>query len=264
MDSERIPVRPALTVRMYWSGKRGWDSIVAAGRRIAACIAGAVLAAAVAAVPALGAADSTRHVTRKLAPAPRITGSFTPSAADPKLAALFARGGLDPSSFSFTPSESRIGNRAVTVAVRARSSTGSRDATRYAAANTQTVGLAPIAYNLGVAVGWKRFAISGDVAKIDLAGVPGSREAADVALSYSGSKWSGRVGATADRPLPGAPRALTEPNSYSIDVGGSYSITRNLDLTAGMRLKTDRERLARVDDDRRDSQAVYVGTAFRF
>ncbi|KQN93173.1 hypothetical protein ASE95_06970 [Sphingomonas sp. Leaf231] len=225
---------------------------------------GALLVAAVAAVPALGAADSSPHVIRKMSPAPRMAGSFTPSAADPKLAALFARGGLDASGFRFTPSETRTGNRAVTVAVRARSSTAARDATRYASSTAQTVGLAPIAYNLGVAVGWKRFAISGDVAKVDLAGLPGSREAADVAFSYSGSKWSGRVGASADRPLPGTPRALTEPNSYSIDVGGSYSLTRNLDLTAGMRLKTDRERLARVDDDRRDSQAVYVGTAFRF
>jgi len=31
-----------------------------------------------------------------------------------------------------------------------------------------------------------------------------------------------------------------------------------------MRLKTDRERLTHADDDRRDSQAIYVGTAFRF
>ncbi|WP_343053436.1 hypothetical protein [Sphingomonas endophytica] len=237
---------------------------MAATRRIAALIGGGLLAAAVAAVPVLGATDPAQRPARKLVSAPRVAGSFTPSAADPKLAALFARGGLDASGFRFTPSESRIGNRAVTVAVRARSSIAARDNARYASAAPATVGLAPIAYNLGVSVGWKRFAISGDVAKVDLAGLPGSREAADVAVSYSGSKWSGRVGASADRPLPGAAHALTEPNSYSIDVGGSYSLTRNLDLTAGMRLKTDRERLTRADDDRRDSQAIYVGTAFRF
>lgn len=240
------------------------DKIVAATRRIAALIGGGLLAAAVAAVPVLGATDPAQRPARKLVSAPRVAGSFTPSAADPKLAALFARGGLDASGFRFTPSESRIGNRAVTVAVRARSSIAARDNARYASAAPATVGLAPIAYNLGVSVGWKRFAISGDVAKVDLAGLPGSREAADVAVSYSGSKWSGRVGASADRPLPGAAHALTEPNSYSIDVGGSYSLTRNLDLTAGMRLKTDRERLTHADDDRRDSQAIYVGTAFRF
>jgi hypothetical protein len=52
--------------------------------------------------------------------------------------------------------------------------------------------------------------------------------------------------------------------TYSVDVGGSYALTRNLDVTAGMRYRTDRERLARLADDRRDSRAVYVGTAFRF
>jgi hypothetical protein len=52
--------------------------------------------------------------------------------------------------------------------------------------------------------------------------------------------------------------------SYSMDLGGSYSLTRNLDVTAGLRYRSDRERLAQLKDDRRDSQAVYVGTAFRF
>ncbi|PCG13710.1 hypothetical protein [Sphingomonas adhaesiva] len=224
----------------------------------------AALVAAVAAVPAIGAADTTVRAPRKSVTTPRIAGSFTPSAADPKLAALFARGGLDGSDFHFTPSEARNGNRAVTVAVRARSATAGRDSTRYAA-SAPTVGVAPIAYNLGVAVGWKRFAVSGDLAKVDLGPVPGSREAGDVALSYSGTKWTGRISAGADRALPGTARIVSEPSSsYSLDVGGSYALTRNIDLTAGMRLKTERDRLARLDDDRRDSQAVYVGTAFRF
>jgi hypothetical protein len=106
--------------------------------------------------------------------------------------------------------------------------------------------------------------VTGDVAKVDFAGAPGSREAADVALSYSASKFTGRVAASADRALPGEPHGLSAPESYALDVGGTYSLTRNLDLTAGMRLKSERERLTRLEDDRRDSQAVYVGTAFKF
>lgn len=222
----------------------------------AACIA-ALLAVA----PAAGAPDVAGHGARRPLTA-RIAGSFTPSAADPKLAALFARGGLDGGSFRFTPSETRNGNRAVTVAVRARSA-GTRESSRLAQ-QAPVVGLAPIAYNLGVAVGWKRFAVSGDMTKVDLAGAPGSREAADLAVSYSGTKFSGRVRASADRALPGTPLEASDPSSYALDVGGSYSLTRNLDLTAGMRYKSERERLTRVEDDRRDSQAVYVGTAFRF
>ena len=44
------------------------------------------------------------------------------------------------------------------------------------------------------------------------------------------------------------------------------SLRRNIDVTAGVRYKTpDRDRLAPMPDDRRvDSQAVYVGTTFRF
>jgi hypothetical protein len=236
---------------------------VTAGRIIAGTLAGAALALAAAGVSAARSPDTAAPRAAKRTLAPRVAGSFTPSAADPKLAALFARGGLDTSGFRFTPSETRAG-RSVTVAVRARSGQqASRDAVRVANA-APTVGLAPIAYNLGVAVGWKRFAVTGDVAKVDLAGAPGGREAADVALSYSASKFTGRVAASADRALPGTPRGIAEPESYALDVGGTYSLTRNLDLTAGMRLKSERERLTRLDDDRRDSQAVYVGTAFRF
>ena len=219
------------------------------------------IAAAIAIAPAIGASEPDRVATKRPV-ASRALGGFTPAAADPRLAAAFARSGLGASEFRFTPSENRQGNRPVTVAVRARSSQIA-DAGR-AAAVAPTVGLVPVAYNLGVSVGWKRFAVTGDVAKLDLAGQPGGREAADVAVSYSLPRFTGRVQAGADRALPGAPKLVEDGPSYSLDVGGSYSLTRNIDLTAGMRYKSERERLARFSDDRRDSQAVYVGTAFRF
>jgi hypothetical protein len=44
----------------------------------------------------------------------------------------------------------------------------------------------------------------------------------------------------------------------------SYQIARNLDVTGGVRYKIQRDRLEPLADQRRDSQAVYVGTAFRF
>jgi hypothetical protein len=228
---------------------------------------GALIAAGLVVAPALGAPGDARVVKR---PALAISdiGSFTPASADPKLAAVFARSGLDTSSFRFTPTDSRRnGNRAVTVAVRARSSRTALAAER-AASVTDTpssVSLAPIAYNLGLAVGWRRFALSGDVAKVDLAGLPGGREAVDLGVSYTGKRFIGRVKAAADRPLPNAPKLVEEAPAYSLDVGGSYRLTRNLDVTAGVRYKAERDyRLQTVPDDRRDSQAVYIGTAFRF
>lgn len=57
---------------------------------------------------------------------------------------------------------------------------------------------------------------------------------------------------------------MADVPSASIGVGGSYSLTRHFDVTAGVRYKSDKDRLLRTEDTRRDSQALYVGTAFRF
>ena len=232
------------------------------GRIIGGIAAGALMAACTLVAPAFAALD--RQAAR--APAPRqqvrSIGGFTPAAGDPRLAALLAQGGLGAehdAEFRFTPAEARRDTRAVTVAVRARTN---RAPARGMATDT-VVGLAPVSYNLGVALGWKRFAVAGDVSHVDLASQPGGREAADVAVSYTGTRFSGRVKAAADRPLADTPRAVAVMPSYSVDLGGAYSLTRNLDVTAGVRYRSDRDRLIQADA-RRDSQAVYVGTAFRF
>ena len=224
--------------------------------------AAALVAGALAVVPASGATERGGRALPKASVA-RLGSAFTPAAADPRLAALFARSGLAEDGFRFTPAQTRNGGRAITVAVRARS-TRTAEPRAVAAAAPIAVGLAPIAYNLGVAVGWKRFAVQGDVKRVDAGLRPGSREAFDVGVSYSGTRFGAQVKAAADRPLEGAPRMIEDMPSYSLDLGGSYKLTRNLDVTAGVRYRTDRERLARLADDRRDSQAVYVGTAFRF
>ncbi len=235
----------------------------AMGRAVTGMMAGALVAAGVIVAPAFGASERAQPVRR--AATARLTGSFTPAAADPRLAAAIARGGLDVSQFRFTPAEVRQDKRGVTVAVRARTSRAALvDTSRTAAVQAPTVGIAPIAYNLGVSVGWKRFAVSGAVNRIDLGPIPGGRESTDVALSYRTGRASSRIIAVADRPLENTPKLTQEMPSYSVDVSSSYSLTRNLDVTAGMRYRSDRERLARLDDTRRDSQSVYVGTAFRF
>ena len=227
-------------------------------------VAGLILA------PALQAQEShsPRVSAMKRSVSVRGIGIFTPASADPGLAAVLARSGLPESGFRFTPSDSRrTGNRVVTVSVRARS-TRTRVAAVPAdlAAAPATVAVAPIAYDLGVSVGWKRFSVSGDVTRVDLVAQPGGRERADVGIAYNGKRATGRVSASADRPLANTPVLIGDKPSYSIDVGGSYSLTRNFDVTAGVKYKseTERERLPRLTDNRRDSQSVYVGTAFRF
>ncbi|HWK37213.1 hypothetical protein [Sphingomonas sp.] len=233
-------------------------------RVIAGILAASAFAGVCAIAPAMGANDGRVDPRKTVEPVRLGIGSFTPASADPRLAAVLARAGVSDSSFRFTPSgANQAESRAVTVAVRARTNRPAVTADRLPNPSSP-VALTPLAYNLGVAVGWKRFALSGDLSKVDLAGQPGSRESSEVGVSYTGKAFSGRVKAAADRPLPNQPRLVTDQPSYSIDVGGSYRLTRNLDVTAGVRYKSERDRLPQLNDDRRDSQSVYVGTALRF
>lgn len=223
--------------------------------------AGAALAAlSLALAPA--AAASTKFSVRSK-PSFRMgsgIGSFTPAAADARRAMSFGRAGFADSGFHFTPSVAPGSRRAVTVAIRARASAAVQRAGQSAA----LASLTPSAYNLGVAIGWKRFALTGDVARVEGGMLPLDREAADVGLSYSGNKWSTRLQLGAERAIGNRPRLIGADESYSVDLGGSYALTRNLEVTGGVRYKLQRDRLERVADDRQDSQAVYIGTAFKF
>ncbi len=203
-----------------------------------------------------------KHAPRPVQPVASSIGSFTPAAADPRFGSTFGRGGLGASGFRFTPSLTPGGTRRVTVAVRTRAGTPEQ-AERTASAGT-VAGLAPYAYNLGVSVGWKRFAVTSDYSKVDLGTLPGSHETADVAVSYAGKRWSTRLALAADRSIGDVSRLVDGERGVSVDLGGSYSINSRLDVTGGVRYKMERDRLMELSDDRRDSQAVYVGTAFRF
>lgn len=186
-------------------------------------------------------------------------GGFTPASADPKLAAVLARDGLTTGGFRFTPAESRGGNRSVTVAVRAR--TGRTQ--DVAAIIPPAVTMAPIAYNLGTSVGWKRFAL-GEMPKVDLGTQSNGHAAVDLGVTYTGKKFGNGIKAGAVKPLAGSGPRLLDDEKALVDVGGAYSVTRNLDVIGGVRYKNDEQRLPRLNDNRRDNQAVYVGTAFRF
>ena len=227
----------------------------------------AVGALAAALSPALAASDSQRlERPRVLLNARGGLGSFTPAAADPRLAALLSRSGIASSGMRFTPSSASVRlNRSVTVAVRARTTGAALGGERMALVSAPATSIMPLAYNLGVAVGWKRFALSGDVEKVDL-GTLGGREAVDVGVSYRVKRLTTRLAVGADHATPNTPRALAGDAGYSVAMSGSYSLTRNIDLTAGVKYRAaERERLGPVAADaRRDSQAVYIGTAFKF
>jgi hypothetical protein len=193
--------------------------------------------------------------------------SFTPANADPKLAAALGNSkGLALTDFKFTPAPAKGRPSQVRVAIRART-TGAPAALASAAAPTVAVdALKPTSYNLGVAVGWKRFALSGDVAKIqDANSALGGRETAVVGVSYSlNRRLTTRVAVGADKSTGQPLSALRKGDNYSLDAGASYDITRRIAVTGGVRYNIEKDRLSTLTDARRDSQAVYVGTAFKF
>src|SRR4051812_42673308 len=145
--------------------------------------------------------------------------SFTPANADPKLAAALAGKGLALTDFKFTPAPAKGRPSQVRVAIRARASapvqTRMADASMPAAVNA----LNPSSYNLGVAVGWKRFAVSGDVAKVKSADAAfGGRESAIVGVSYSVKRFTGRLAVGAERTDGHPAPALRKGDNVSFDV----------------------------------------------
>jgi hypothetical protein len=205
---------------------------------------------------------------KKKAPAVAVSfdplSTFTPAGADPKLAASFGSRGLSLTDFKFTPAAAKSRPSQVRVAIRARPDAPLRTSVAEAASSASPLtAITPASYNLGVAVGWRRFAVSGDVAKTESRNPAiGTKESAVVGVSYSLNKFTGRVAVGAERDNDRAP-ALRNRENYSLDVGGAYNITRNISLTGGVRYNVARDRNALVSDNRRDSQAVYVGTAFK-
>ncbi|EQB10513.1 hypothetical protein L284_16870 [Novosphingobium lindaniclasticum LE124] len=179
-------------------------------------------------------------------------------------------------SFPFTPaSPVARRDRAVTVAVRVDPEAAQaiivRNRTRISRNEVPIVGglkIAPAAFNLGVARGYQNFAA--DIAPAP----PSSRGLADMPEL---KKFSLQAGSAAqkeprfttrlsidEKRAPGRAPHTFAGEAGEVDLAGAYRVTDNLDLTAGVRYSQDRERLVPLTDGRQDSQAVYVGTQFKF
>ena len=204
---------------------------------------------------------------------------FTPAGADPELAQKVAElVGTD--ALRFTPA-SKPGpqrDRTVNFAVRvddamARSLSGRAQTEPLAKGEAVEIGLpvAPTRYNLGIARGYQSFAqptrsVSAaavaeglqDISMPDL----GSYDSGDD--DGKPSRFKSRI-ALESKGLAGSrPRTIAGAGTQQVDLGGSYRLSRNLDVTAGVRLSQDRDRLGPLTDGLEDDQAVYVGTQIRF
>lgn len=183
-----------------------------------------------------------------------------------------AKGQLYPFTPAGTPNRP---DRSVTVAVRVDSGAPqmiSVRGNRLAAASETSAAplrIAPTAFNLGVSRGYHNFAQDlvppaelrkaelPDLGKfsIDSAGTAGNDRA----------RLRPRIVVDEKQAAGRAPRTFAGDGDDQVDVGGSYRLTRNLNVTAGVRYsQSDRERLHPLTDGKQDNQAVYVGTQFRF
>lgn len=224
------------------------------------------------ALPSAVLAFATRYDPGSAAAADEAeVSSFEAAKVDPRLSrSITVRALAKGRTFRFTPAAtpSRF-ERSVTVAVRLNTNApiGNRTglAMRESAASGGGLSIAPTAYSLGTKRGYQGFAqniAAADGRKLELPDLasftpsPGAKS--------DPSRFSPRI-ALADKEKTGrSPRTFEGQDEAQVDVGGSYRLTRNLNVTAGVRYEQERDRLVKLTDGKQDSQAVYVGTQFKF
>lgn len=209
---------------------------------------------------------------------PGTFANFTPASVDPRMAEFVStritgKGKL----MRFTPAgmAERRG-KPVTVAVRVsddtaqaisvRSTLAAREGQQIAAASP--VRIAPTRYDLGIARGYQKFASP----QVELDETLSSAAIPDLAtfkpspgVKPDRSRFGARIALEEQRQPGSNPRTRDSAGDQALDVAGSYRVTDNLNVTAGVRYEQDRDRLDPVTDSaQQDSQAVYVGTQFRF
>jgi hypothetical protein len=232
------------------------------------------VAVGVLALPSAVLAFSSGGEVQAVGPAAsQIAGSFIPSEVDPRLGRSITVRALSKGRlFRFTPAAtpSQFDNAVITVAVRlpgngaglaVRTSTPSVDVAQ------SGLRIAPTAYSLGTARGYRSFAENlgaggSDIRKLEMPDLA-SYQPKGEAGKGDPSRFAPRV-VLDERETAGRSPRTFEQNDQTVDLGGSYRVTGNLNVTAGVRYQSERDRLVPLTDGSQDSQAVYVGTQFRF
>ena len=181
-----------------------------------------------------------------------------------------ARGQL----YAFTPADTpNRPDRAITVAVRVNPETAKALSIRRSANALASAGdagelrIAPTAFNLGVSRGYKNFSqgLVSSESKVTTPVPDLGKFSIKSSTSSEDSRFSPRIIMDETQSAGRAPRTFAGDSDDLVDVGGSYRVTKNLDVTAGVRYSQERERLlSPLTDGKQDNQAVYLGTQFRF
>ena len=254
-------------VQVHRKKTTGFKSRIAAGLAGAALLVGVPSASF--AVGLMSDGESIESIRRFV--------SFTPAAADPDMARLIEARGSMIRMKRFTPAGATgAADRSVTVAVRVNTEAAQaisvHNAIASVAAEPALVPSSSIAtsrYNLGVARGYQRFAQPSVLSQsLSSAAIPdlSQFETTNPAARDEPSRFAARVALEEEgRAAPAAPQTYESIRDQRLDVAGSYRLSRNIDVTAGIRYEQERNRrLPLPDIEQQDSQAVYIGTQFRF
>lgn len=240
------------------------------GRRAAVAVAGVALLLSPVIVPAFAASFYAEKAS-----ADSWMNRFTPAGVDRKLAIKVERNAVQGRGFRFTPAGLRDrASNTMTVAARA-DLTGQADAVsirsaiaRIEAGNGSTVRVNNSSYKLTAARGWQDFKIPANAVQTEQPRLDTMVGNGSFRLDDSGKKKPsrfntdvkvGKVGNAAPNP-----RGTAAAGDYAFNVGGSFSISRRVDVTAGVRYSSERDRVMPAANSRPDSEAVYVGTKIRF
>ena len=227
-------------------------------------------------VPMAGTALAEATTPSFVVSAAASTARFTPASVDPELARrVNERYAARREALPFTPAAGKsIADRTVTVAVRVNDDSARAISIRSAIDSARSepgrrdVTVAPSAFDLRVARGYQSFTMPASelpksVSKIampDLAQFRPSQGAKE-----QPSRFQPRISVDQERTPGRAPRTLEGRGDRQLDLGGAYRVSRNLDVTAGVRLSEEQDaQLAPLTDGADDSQSVYIGTQLRF
>lgn len=200
--------------------------------------------------------------------------TFTPADADPRMAQLIESRRSQSRLMRFTPAGTKgVQDSSVTVAVRVDDTAQVISVRNAIASAREPVAQSPenivaSRYDLGLARGYRSFAEAPALSQpLSNAAIPDLREfEPSPGVRDEPSRFAARIALEEEeRAAPAAPQTLDAVSDQSLDVVGSYRLTNNLDVRAGVRYQQDRDRLHALPDlEQQDSQAVYIGTQFRF
>lgn len=208
---------------------------------------------------------------------------FTPSGVDSRIAKLHQERFGDQNAiksnklFRFTPAGlDKISNRTLTVAARTNEEPKAVTVRNVLAKNTPANGplaaLKTTKYSLKQDKGWKGFELTA-LPKLPVTDISGSlNRISTPKINYKlkedkddkPSKFSTSMKIA--KPTDAAPSPLGNAagEDYELSLGGSFSISKRIDLTAGVRYERQNDIPLSSTDNREDSEAVYVGTKIRF